>query len=281
MAEYVKSLAHRLRLDAARLGTLAGQDDIPSRADILAAARLLERSVFHLDRATSNRKASEVVVAEEGEMLDVEIEKDLLEANRAIAEVNRAIFAKHGILSIDVMGSVGSGKTSLIAAMVERLGGRLRCGMLGGDVATSIDADRIREKGAETVQVNTGKECHLDANLVRRALDRFDLSGLDVLFVENVGNLICPSEFDLGCSKRAVVISVTEGESMVVKHPMIFADADVVAINKIDMADVFGTDVEKLEADLAFINPRTTAVRTSATRGLGIESLMQALSLPP
>ncbi len=249
------------------------------RSDLLAASRLLERSLFHIERAVSAPDTDEPVRAEDGEMLDIEIEEDLLEANRRLADANRELLSNYEITSIDVMGAIGSGKTSLIGAMVEALRGKARCGMIGGDVATSIDADRIRAKGAITIQVNTGKECHLDANLVRRALERMDLDELDVLFVENVGNLICPAEFDLGCDKRLVVVSVTEGESMVVKHPLMFVDADVVAINKVDMTEAFGTDVAKLVGDLVSLNPNAIAVRTSVRSGEGIEDLLRALSL--
>jgi hydrogenase nickel incorporation protein HypB len=273
--EEVRSITERIRRDGAALRQVENRS-----SDLLAAERLLNRSLFHLERALAQPPLRELIDAQEGEMLDIEIEEDLLEANRGIAEANRRLLVGHGIRTLDVMGAIGSGKTSLISAMVEHLGGRARCGMIGGDVATSIDAERVRRKGATTIQVNTGKECHLDANLVRRALERLKLDELDVLFVENVGNLICPSEFDLGCEKRLVVISVTEGDSMVVKHPLMFMDADAVAINKIDMAEHFGTDVGKLEADLSNLSPGTTSIRTSTRTGQGVEELLAVLDLP-
>jgi len=268
-----------LREKSKSLEDLAQRVQDGRKPDVLAAGRLLERSLFHLERAATGPAETGPVKAEVGEMLDIEIEEDLLEANRQIARVNREAFEKFGVRTVDVMGAIGSGKTSLIGAMVEVLSKNFSVGMLGGDVATSIDADRVRQSGAKTIQINTGKECHLDANLVRRALDQLDLSGLDILFVENVGNLICPSEFDLGCEKRLVVVSVTEGDSMVVKHPIMFLDADVVAINKIDMAESFGTDVGKLESDLESMNPRAVAVRTSVRTGRGLDELLGALSL--
>jgi len=275
----LSSLARRIREDGKRLDRFSRDEHQKGRTDLLAAAKLLERSLFHIERARSAPDIHEPIQAEVGEMLDIEIEEDLLEANRRIAEANRALLAKHGVVAVDVMGAIGSGKTSLIASIVEMLGKGVKCGMLGGDVATSIDADRVRQKGAVTVQINTGKECHLDANLVRRALERIDLPSLDVLFIENVGNLICPAEFDLGASRRMVVISVTEGEGMVVKHPMMFRDADVIAINKIDMAEIFGTNVRKLESDIAAINPKAVSVRTSVRTGQGLGELIRALSL--
>ena len=275
--EELKLTVDRLARDCEHIRSMAEESGGP---DLLAASSLLERSLFHLERFLSSPIPSAPVVASEGEMLDIEIEEDLLEANRRIARKNRAILLENGIKAIDVMGAIGSGKTSLIAAMVERLRGRARVGMLGGDVATSIDADRVRERGAVTLQINTGKECHLDANLVRRALESIDLGRIDVLFVENVGNLICPSEFDLGCDQRLVVVSVTEGDSMVVKHPMMFIDANVVAINKSDMAEAFGADVGKLESDLKALNRKAVAVRTSAKLGEGVDDVLSALGLP-
>ena len=276
MDEHIRAIVDRLGRESEEIRSKADSGGAP---DLLAASSLLDRALFHLRRYLSEPSPSVPVVASVGEMLDIEIEEDLLEANRRIASRNREILAQHGVKAIDVMGAIGSGKTSLIAAMVERLRGRARVGMLGGDVATSIDADRVREKGAVTLQINTGKECHLDANLVRRALESLDLEEIDLLFVENVGNLICPSEFDLGCDQRLVVVSVTEGESMVVKHPMMFMDADVVAINKADMAEAFGTDMGKLEADLRGLNGRAIAIRTSAKLGQGIDQLLAALGL--
>ncbi|MBU7004041.1 MAG: hydrogenase nickel incorporation protein HypB [Theionarchaea archaeon] len=278
--EDLKIIIEALREKSASIDKLAGELQDGRQPDLLSAGRLLERSLFHLDRAASGSPRSTPILAEEGEMLDIEIEEDLLEANRQIAELNREAFAENGVKTVDVMGAIGSGKTSLIGAMVERLSGQASVGMLGGDVATSIDADRVRRHGAVTLQINTGKECHLDANLVRRALDQMDLGKLDILFIENVGNLICPSEFDLGCEKKLVVVSVTEGDSMVVKHPLMFVEADVVAINKIDMAEVFGTDAGKIESDLESLNPRAVPIRTSVRTGEGIEELLGALSLP-
>jgi len=276
--EELGPMAERLKAEIRRLEEAAEREG-KDRSDLMAARRLLERSLFHIERARDGVTIGGPVEAEQGEMLDIEIEEDLLEANRRLAETNRDLLRKHGIRAIDVMGAIGSGKTSLIAAIVERLRKTVSVGMLGGDTATSIDADMVRRSGAQTVQINTGKECHLDANLVSRALANMDLDAIDVLFVENVGNLICPSEFDLGCDMRLVVISVTEGESMVVKHPMMFTDADVVAINKMDMAESFGSDPGKLERDLKKLNADAIPVRTSARTGQGLEELLAELDL--
>ncbi|PUA32119.1 MAG: hydrogenase accessory protein HypB [Candidatus Terraquivivens tikiterensis] len=216
---------------------------------------------------------------EEGEVFDVELEEDLLEANRRIAEENKQILERYRVKAIDVMGSVGSGKTMLIERLIELLGSRYRIAVFGGDVTTTIDAERVRRRGAKTLQINTGKECHLDANLVRKALSKIDLNDVDVLFIENVGNLICPAEFPLGTDSRVVVISVTEGPYTPLKHPYIFMESDVAVINKIDLADAMGVDVGELEARIKKISPDTTVVRTSCKTGEGIDRVARALGL--
>jgi hydrogenase nickel incorporation protein HypB len=182
-------------------------------------------------------KIKDVVKAEEGEVFDVELEKDVLRANREIAQENRALLQKHGVQAIDIMGAIGAGKTSLIEKLVDRLKSRYRIAAFKGDLTTTIDAEKISRHNVQVVAINTGKECHLDANLVRKAFQKLNLDSIDLLLIENVGNLICPAEFPLGSEKRMVIISVTEGPYMVVKHSFIFMDADVVVINKIDLTD--------------------------------------------
>jgi len=221
----------------------------------------------------------EVVKAEEGEVFDIELEADILRANEKLATENRELLRKHGIKAIDIMGAIGSGKTSLIEKLVHELKGRYRMAAFKGDLTTTIDAELIARHGVEVVPINTGKECHLDANLVRKALQRLNLNSLDLLFIENVGNLICPAEFPLGSEKRVVVISVTEGPYMVVKHPFIFMDADVVVINKVDLAKAMGVDAEKLEADVKRINPNAKVAATNCRSGEGIGKVVKALDL--
>jgi hydrogenase nickel incorporation protein HypB len=177
------------------------------------------------------------------------------------------------------MGSVGSGKTSLIKSLISSLKRRYRIAVIEGDVTTTIDADLIAIEGVPAIQVNTGKECHLDANLIRKALNHMKLNELDLIFIENVGNLICPAEFPLGSDKRLVVISVTEGPYMVVKHPLMFHNADAVAINKADLAAAMEVNPAKLEQDIAMINPRASIVTTSCRNGLGIRDVANALGL--
>lgn len=217
------------------------------------------------------------IKAEEGEIFDIELEEDLLKKNEELAQRNKRLLDKHKILAVDVMGSIGSGKTSLIKNLVSQLKENYRIGAIAGDLTTTIDADRIKDEGVEVIQVNTGKECHLDANLIGKALKKFDLKALDILFIENVGNLICPADFPLGSHKRIVVISVTEGPWMVIKHPYIFLEADLVAINKIDLTKAMGVSPQKLTEDIYKINPTVKVVQTNCIKGEGIGEIVEAL----
>lgn len=237
-------------------------------------------SVFFKIHYCGERHLPKVIKSVEGESLDIELDADLLRENERIAEENKEFLRKRGIVAIDVMGSVGSGKTTLIEQMVQRVKGKYKVAALDGDLNTTIDADLIERHGVETIQINTGKECHLDANLVRKALKEIDLHNLDLIIIENVGNLICPSDFPLGSSKRIVVISVTEGPYMVLKHPMTFARADVLVINKIELADAMDVDPSKLESDARKVKPQLKVVKASLRAGKGIDEVIDALDLP-
>jgi len=220
-----------------------------------------------------------IITAREEESLDIEVGKDLIKMNERLADQNLEILNKHGVVAVDVMGSVGAGKTALIESMVDRLKGRRRVAMIAGDVTTTIDADRVARHGVPSIQINTGKECHLDANMIRKAITELDLKAFDLIFIENVGNLICPADYALGCQRRLVVVSVTEGEWMIIKHPLIFKSANVVAINKLDLATAMGLNVDKLAEDARTINPRILVARTSAKNGQGIDALLAHLGL--
>jgi len=218
-------------------------------------------------------------ITETEEIFDIELEEDLLRRNRELAEANRATLRAHGVRALDVLASIGSGKTTLISQMIQRLKGRLKVAVLAGDLTTMIDAERIEAHGVPVLQIHTGKECHLDANLVKKALAELDLEGLDLLIIENVGNLICPGEFPLGADERLVVLSVTEGPYTALKHPYIFQDAQYVVINKVDLADAMEVSVAGLAADLQQVKPDIRVFPASARSGEGVEEILHALGV--
>ena len=220
-----------------------------------------------------------VIRSRGAEIFDIELEKDLLAKNKSLAKENRKRFDQSKILAIDIMGSIGSGKTSLIKAVLRRLGMGKEVAVIAGDLTTAIDAERIEVEGARVIQVNTGKECHLDANLIRQAISKMKLDGVKVLFIENVGNLICPGEFPLGAHKRLVVTSVTEGPYMIVKHPYIFREADVIVLNKVDLAKAMKVNPSQLEKDAQKINPHAPFIKTNALTGKGVPQIVRALGL--
>jgi hydrogenase nickel incorporation protein HypB len=218
-------------------------------------------------------------VKAEEETIEIEPGMNILKVNEKLALKNRELLKKHNVKAIDVMGSIGAGKTSLIEKLVQALKKKYRIAVFKGDLTTTIDAERIGHHGVEVVAINTGRECHLDANMVAKAVERINLEEVDLLFIENVGNLICPAEFPLGTEKRIVVVSVTEGPYMVVKHPFSFMDADVAVINKKDLASVMKVDTKKLGIDVKEIKPDVKIVVTNALNGEGVEELIDALEL--
>lgn len=211
-------------------------------------------------------------------IVDLKDEESLLAHNRELAEKIHEQLAERGICSIDVMGAIGSGKTTILEKLVEHLKNQYRIAVLAGDLTTTIDADRIGAHGVQTFQINTGKECHLDAHLISHAIEDIP-ADTNLLFIENVGNLVCPADFPLGTDKRVVVVSVTEGPHMVKKHPYIFGQAHVAVINKKDLADSMEVSIEDLTNDIHGINPETRVVVMTARKGEGIEELIGALEL--
>jgi len=212
--------------------------------------------------------------------VEIEINEDITARHEALARRNRELFAQRGIRAFDVAGSVGAGKTSLIAALVERLSPRLGVGVIAGDVATTYDAERVAAKGARKVlQINTGGMCHLDAKLVYQAVQHLPESGIEVLFIENVGNLICPAGFNLGGEARIVVTSASEGAHVIEKHPAMFQSADLVVLNKTDIAAAVQVDLDRPARDLAAMRPGLPVVRTNLLTGEGVEEVLRALRL--
>ncbi len=208
--------------------------------------------------------------------IEVDAEMDLLEENRRLAEKNRELLRKKNVVAINVMGAIGSGKTLLIEKTVESLKG-YRVGAILGDVIAKDDYERVAKHGVKAMPLNTGKECHLDAHLVHHALEDFDLDGIDVLFIENVGNLICPVDFDLGENYRVVMVSVTEGDDVVGKHPEIFRLADVIIINKVALADAVDANVDKMVEDAKRLNPKAKVIKMDLKKGIGFDEWMEWL----
>jgi hydrogenase nickel incorporation protein HypB len=201
------------------------------------------------------------------EIYDIELQHSLLEANHKIARENRALLDKHGITALDFMGAIGSGKTTLITRLVEKLKDRMGVAVFNGDATTSSDADPIASFGVPVVQIATINGCHLDANVVAKACAKVDLAKLKLIFIENIGNLICPAEFPLGSKARVVVVSVTEGPWMVRKHPHMFLGAQLVVINKIELADIMEVSIDQLIDDVHKLKPDLKVIPTSCKTG--------------
>jgi hydrogenase nickel incorporation protein HypB len=217
------------------------------------------------------------IEASPAEIYDIELEQSLLEANAELARKNRAVLDERGITAIDFMGAIGSGKTTLITRLVERLKEEVGVAVFNGDATTSNDADAIAGQNVPVVQIATVNGCHLDANLVGKAFNKISLEGLRLIFIENIGNLICPAEFPLGSKARVVVISVTEGPWMVRKHPHMFLGAQIVVINKIDLAEVMGVSIDDLIRDVHTLKPDIRVIPTSCKTGEGVGDVASAL----
>ncbi|ELY4670138.1 hydrogenase nickel incorporation protein HypB [Cronobacter muytjensii] len=207
----------------------------------------------------------------------VEIEINVLDKNNQIAQRNRQRLAARGQLALNLVSSPGSGKTTLLTETLRRLRGATACAVIEGDQQTVNDAERIRATGTPAIQVNTGKGCHLDAQMVQDAMARLPLEQGGVLFIENVGNLVCPAGFDLGERHKVAVLSVTEGEDKPLKYPHMFAAASLMLLNKVDLLPYLNFDVEKCMAYAREVNPDITILLVSATRGDGMSAWLSWL----
>lgn len=207
----------------------------------------------------------------------IEVETSILAKNDAYAMANRRVLKALGALAVNLVSSPGSGKTTLLCETIRRLGDA-PLAVIEGDQQTSADADRIRATGAQAIQINTGKGCHLDAHMVGHAMDDLALKPGSFLFIENVGNLVCPAAFDLGEDAKIAILSVTEGEDKPLKYPDMFTAATVAILNKIDLAPHCGSDIAAYEANLRRVNPGITILKLSARTGEGMEGWLRWLT---
>lgn len=208
-------------------------------------------------------------------MRKIELVQNILEANESIAAQNKRLLDEHGVFAINIMASPGAGKTSLILQTIARLKGKLRIGVIEGDVASTLDAEKVKNEAVGVVQINTRnmpESCSLIASMLDPALKKLPLEDIDLLLIENVGNLICPSEFVLGEHKRVVVSSLPEGDDKPIKYPMIFADADAVVINKADLLPYVDFDIAVFRRAIEGLNPKVKFFELSCKTGAGLEN---------
>ncbi len=202
--------------------------------------------------------------------MKLRIVKRLLEANERIAEENRRLLRENGVFTINLMSAPGAGKTSLLVRTIEALRDKVSIGVIEGDITGTDDAERIDALGVPVVQLNTEGACHLDAGMIREALEDIPLGGIELLFIENVGNLVCPAEFNVGEDVKAMVLSVTEGDDKPLKYPLMFRESGVLVINKTDLLPHTDVDMDKIRRSALSINPGLRIFEVSCRRGTGL-----------
>lgn len=203
--------------------------------------------------------------------MEIKVLKNILGANEQLAQKNRALLDKNNVFTVNMMSSPGAGKTSLILQTIKRLKGKTRIGVIEGDMRSSLDAEIIGKEGVPVIQINTGGECHLDANMVQNALGNMPLEDMELLFIENIGNLICPAEFTLGDHKKVIVSSIPEGHDKPLKYPLMFHEADIVLLNKIDLLPYVKFDLKTFSQAVRGISEKLEIIPISCTTGEGIE----------
>ncbi len=203
--------------------------------------------------------------------MEIKIMKNILDRNQNKAEEVRSMLKARNVMMINIISSPGAGKTTLLERTCEAMSGEVSIGVIEGDVTTDRDAQRLKKYNIPIVAINTEGGCHLDSHSISKAIEHFDLDALDLLIVENVGNLICPSQFDLGETFKLAVVSTTEGDDKPAKYPMLFSAARAVILNKTDLIPYTNFSMDSFMADMAAINPRITIIKTSAIRGEGME----------
>ena len=209
--------------------------------------------------------------------MKVPVLQNILSANDQIAARNQALLAQHRVLAVNVMSSPGAGKTTLILETVRRLKGRVKIGVIEADIASTIDADKIAKEGIPVVQINTGGQCHIDASMVSSALEKLPLAEISLLFIENVGNLVCPAEFRIGAQTGIMLLSVPEGDDKPYKYPLMFTTVDAVVISKMDYLALSDFDPGAFQNAVRGMNPRARLFQLSAKTGAGVESWTQWL----
>jgi len=209
--------------------------------------------------------------------MKVSVVKNILEANERIAKQNRDLFDQKGLTVMNLMSSPGAGKTTLLEKTIDALKDHFNLGVIEGDIQSSQDAERIANKGVPAVQINTGGACHLDGNMIRDTFEEFDFDKLDLLVVENVGNLVCPAEFKVGEDFKAMILSVTEGDDKPSKYPLMFHESSVLLINKIDLLPYVDCSIEKIREESLKINPKLTIFEISCKTGQGLDNWFQWL----
>ncbi len=203
---------------------------------------------------------------------EIKVLENIGKANDLIAEENRKLLDEYGVSAFNLMGSPGSGKTSLLEASLADLGKNHRIAVVEGDLATSYDAERIERLGIDVLQINTGGMCHLEAASISKALNHFDLNEVDLLFVENVGNLVCPAFFNIGAHRNVIVISAPEGDDKPVKYPVMFMNADALVVNKLDLIPYLDVNLDRIRQDALKINNKLNIIEVSCKTREGIES---------
>jgi hydrogenase nickel incorporation protein HypB len=211
-------------------------------------------------------------------MAHIDLAKPILDRNERLATENRARFNEAGVFVLDLMASPGAGKTSTILATIAALRDRYRIAVIEGDIASKVDADKVKAHGIPAVQINTGGACHLESDMIRRAIDVLPLAELDLIIVENVGNLVCPTDFYLGENAKVMILSVPEGHDKPYKYPGIFQISEAVILNKIDTMPVFDFNEEEFTAEVHTLNPAAPIFRIAATKGEGVEEWAEWLA---
>lgn len=202
--------------------------------------------------------------------MQIDLKQPILKKNDEIAERLRARFAENHVFVVDLLASPGSGKTSTILATIDALRDEFNIAVIEGDIASSVDAEKIKAQGTAAVQINTGGACHLESAMIERAVDVLDLTRLDLIIVENVGNLVCPTDFDLGENAKVMILSVPEGHDKPLKYPGVFQVSQAVILNKVDTMPVFDFDIEAFRSSVRDLNPNAPIFEIAATKGSGV-----------